>query len=507
MKRTLLILAACLVLSTAMIGALALLAAAQADPASTPAIDWPAVTAADLTAIHDLLRDNSPATVVDRDSAHFRRWLEEGLQKCRQRVPAVHDANGYGYLLSYYANGFHDSHIGFGESPASKSRVGWSAVDAWPGFMLGLRRQGYTVVYASPKASDIPPVGAILVSCDGHSPDAMVAERDGYDGDLSLESGRIRAAPDLLLDRGNPFVPRPVQCVFRSAGVDHSYTLHWQPMELAQWPVAAAASLDDSTRTLGIQRWGDRSWWLTIPSMRGNLDWNSFYHSIDKNLAAIRKADRVVIDLRGNGGGDSSFGERLVAMLWGQEFVDRYRPALGPTIWRASKLNRDYWATEMKQASTEPSYSAEEKAEMNSILAEYDKAITEGKPTFEIPGAMRPKFFSAAEPNPMHGRVMVLTNDACNSACLDTMDLLMALPGVVQAGTTTSADTIFMELTIVDPLPSGRGMFAFGHKAWIERPRGSNKPYTPAPALTWQGEPNDEDGFKAWLNLTVPLAK
>jgi hypothetical protein len=78
------------------------------------------------------------------------------------------------------------------------------------------------------------------------------------------------------------------------------------------------------------------------------------------------------------------------------------------------------------------------------------------------------------------------------------MDVAMAMPSVIQAGTVTSADTIFMELTEAD-LPSGLSQLAFGHKAWIKRPRGSNVPYTPAARFTWKGEPTDEAGMRSWL--------
>jgi hypothetical protein len=95
--------------------------------------------------------------------------------------------------------------------------------------------------------------------------------------------------------------------------------------------------------------------------------------------------------------------------------------------------------------------------------------------------------------------VVVLTDRACVSACLDLMDELMAMPGAVQAGASTSADTIFMELTNVPELPSGLARLNFPHKAWIKRPRGSNVPYVPAARFTWTGEPGDETGMRRWL--------
>jgi hypothetical protein len=103
----------------------------------------------------------------------------------------------------------------------------------------------------------------------------------------------------------------------------------------------------------------------------------------------------------------------------------------------------------------------------------------------------------------MRGRVVILTDYACASACLEFMDQAMAMPGVIQAGTTTSADTIFMELTEVRELPSGLSWFNFPHKAWVKRPRGSNIPYVPSERFTWTGDLNDEAGLRQWLAAAV----
>ena len=89
----------------------------------------------------------------------------------------------------------------------------------------------------------------------------------------------------------------------------------------------------------------------------------------------------------------------------------------------------------------------------NGVLRRMDQALSAKEPTFLVPDddAVGKRQF----PNPVKGRVVLLTDYWCNSACLDLMDLFLRLPGTVQAGTETNADTIFMEETNVD-LPSGR---------------------------------------------------
>lgn len=460
---------------------------------------WRAAAAQDLTAIHDTLRDNSPAMIVKRDSALFRRWIDEGLRQARADLPKVMDGHGYYYVIQGYVGGFRDSHIQWGPNRASGISL---RAFSWPGFVLGYRNGGYEVAFRAPDALEAPPAGARLIGCDGKPAEALAQAHDRYDGNFQLESVRHSRAVSLLLERGNPFVSHPNTCSFRVEGRARDYRLTWRPLDQAQTAQIDAAIGGGVPSKLGLEPWGDRRWWISVPSMGGDQDWSGFYASVRTHLDGLRSADVVVIDVRGNGGGDSSYADRLARLLWGEAFVDAHQPRLGPTVWRASKLNRDYWATLVDKISKDPDYPPDGREEFRRILARYDQALAHGDPSFTLDDEANGKR-PPSGPNPVHGRVVLLTDYACNSACLDLMDEFMAMPNVVQAGTVTSADTIFMELTIVPELPSGLGGFAFGHKAWIKRPRGSNVPYTPAPHLTWTGAPKDDAGLRLWLEKAL----
>lgn len=491
-------LGAALVLCGAMAGA------AWAEPPKTKTPEeWRAAAAMDLVAVHDILRDNSPAMVIDRDSADFRRWLEVGLRQAQADLPKVNDPRGYYYVVQGYVGGFRDSHIQFGPNPGFG--VTTRAV-AWPGFVLGGTSDGFEVAFRAADAPEGPPLHAKLVACDGKGPEALVQAHDRYDGNFRLPSVRQGRAVGLLLDRADPFVPRSQSCSFQVDGAVRAYTLNWVPLDEAHTKqIDASRATAGGPRKLGLAPWGDNRWWITIPSMGNDQDWNGFYAEVSKHLDAVRAADAVVIDVRGNGGGNSGFGDRLARMLWGETMVDANLPDLGPTVWRASKINRDNWAGVADLVAKDPNYTDQDRQEFRFILARYDAAIAHGEPTFTL-GDSGPVKRPAPGPNPMKGRVVMLTDYACNSACLDLMDEITAMPHVVHAGTVTSADTIFMDLTEVPALPSGVSSLAFGRKAWIKRPRGSNVPYTPTARFTWTGAAADEAGLRAWLDkaLTAP---
>jgi hypothetical protein len=477
--------------------ALAALTASPSERATLPNSPegWRAAAAEDLTAIHDILRDNSPAMVVPRDSANFRVWLDQGLAKARAGLPKVTDFRGYYYILEAYVAGFRDPHIYVTPS-------GWSlnlTPVAWAGFMVGWRNNSYQVTYRSPNAPDAPPPGARLLSCDGKDAESVARTHDLYDGDLNLSAYRAFSAPLLFTDLGNPFITRPNSCVFSLRGAARAYQMTWTTPIGAQLVEGDHASIRRHARLgLGLQPWGGHGWWITVPSMTPDQDWDGFYSKIQAHLGDLRSAEAIVIDLRGNSGGDGGFGDRLARLIWGEETVEAHRPDLGPTVWRATRLNRDSWASDLPTDAGNGEYDAEQTADMKRVLALYDAALAHGDPTFtrKEDSPARPH---TRDPDPVHGRIVILTDDSCVSACLDFLDEVLPLPRVIQAGGPTSADTIFMEVTSVPKLPSGIAQFAFPHKAWIRRPRGSNVPYAPSHDFTWSGDPEDEAGLRQWL--------
>jgi hypothetical protein len=102
--------------------------------------------------------------------------------------------------------------------------------------------------------------------------------------------------------------------------------------------------------------------------------------------------------------------------------------------------------------------------------------------------------------NPVAATVVLLTDGACASACLDFADELLLMPGVVHAGAPTSADTVYMEIRDVT-LPSRLGRFSCAMKVYRNRSRGHNEPY--APAFRYDGDLADTEALRRWMR-TLP---
>ena len=469
----------------------ALLQTAQALPPSPPDLtpdQWRIAAKQDIEAVHDTLRDNAPFMVVDRDSADMRRWLEVGRTEALGDLVKVTDGRSYYYVLARYIGGFRDGHIGLGLTKgALKGRM-----PDWPGFAMTWRNERYEVGWVQPgMEGGAPPVGAVLVSCDGQSAEAMAQTRlDRLFGNMKLEANRSGLAFQLLRDYHYP-VPAPKACTFRTANGEKNWSLTWST-PAGNLVETAAKELFAPQARFGVSRWGSNAWWIGAPTMTGEDDWKALYAAIETNLTTIRAAHVVVIDLRGNGGGNSDYGDRLARHLFGDPVVNANAVAWGDLVFKDGPLSRKWAADGVAQSEDNPEWLAS----IKPISEKLDAAPLGSKVLIDTAGEV--ERHADRSPNLMKGQVVVLVDHACFSACLDTLDLFTRLPGVKLAGVETGADTIFMD-GMRAPLPSGKATLGFGIKAWVQRKRGSNIPYEPDPSLRYTGSLADETALKLWL--------
>ncbi|KAG1587891.1 hypothetical protein G6F46_014711 [Rhizopus delemar] len=93
------------------------------------------------------------------------------------------------------------------------------------------------------------------------------------------------------------------------------------------------------------------------------------------------------------------------------------------------------------------------------------------------------------------GRVVIVADAACGSACLDALELWKRL-GAVQVGVETSADSLYMDVR-PDMLPSGLARISVPMKVFRGRVRGSNEPH--APDRRYEGDMRDTASLEAWI--------
>ncbi len=459
--------------------------------------DWSALAASDLQAIHDSLRDNSPAVYVDRDSKTFRSWVDAGYAQARALPLNKIGPNpqGYLYALRAYTGGFRDPNI-HADGNWAPTRP-WLAV-TWPGFSTAWRNGAYVVAYADPSFKKTPPVGAVLVSCDKKPAEQLARERlDRYEGNLDLQPDRLRTAPYLLWDRSNPFITMPQKCDFMVGKSRQTYPI----LDAQQFGGGAqdtsrqAAFQAAAPKPLGagLEPFGQGGFWINLHTFESTDGSETLVTQIDQNQAALRAAPFIVIDLRGADDGYAAAGYRIANRIWDPVYIRSKAPQYGPVAYRVSQANRTYYADLVARLNSDDQYF-QQRPRWTQMLAEMDGAMAEGKNLLERDEST--PMTETPPPNPVAGRIYVLTDYWCQAACLDMMDLFTALPNVTHIGTATGGDTIFVGPT-TNLLPSGQAYLTYGNKAWLTRQRASYAPFTPS--QTYTGDLADQAAVKAWV--------
>jgi uncharacterized protein YcnI len=451
---------------------------------------WSLLAQNDIQAIHDQIVANHPGP-VDAQNPAFREWLEGGFKTAMAKAAEVKTFGGYAAAVRYYGAGFRDGHLN------SSVTVTQSQV-AWPGFIVVVRDGRYVVgAVGDPNDASVPPAGAELIDCDGRAPQAILDEDVWpYISGPKLESQDAAFASSLLIDRGNPWMKRPASCRFRIGGEIQSMSMRYRETTsdaVSKTAASAAAVLKPQPP---VRASGD-GLWVSVPSFNDN-DATTLERL--KTLAGLapqwRNAPFVVFDVRGNGGGNSYWGKQIVSGLYG----DRFFQALTSSMfdkqyvqWRVSKDNITHVeriAANQRQRAGDDAAKTWEK-----IAAGMKVALDRGEPLFRLQGDDSSAPPEKAEPL-FKGRMFLLTDGRCGSACLDFADLVRALPNAKHVGLTTFADSVYMESRSVT-LPSGIARLGFPVKVYRNRPRGHNEPYVPA--VIYPGDINDTDAVERWI--------
>ena len=461
----------------------------------SPPADWGAALAEDARAFHDIIADSHPGP-VDAENPGFNALLQAGLDQALERARTADSYAHWYFALQDFVASFDDGHI----SLRGWAQMGHEWTAGWPGFLTGLRTgsggERHEVVFREDEAA--PPVGAVLVGCDGVSAEALAEARVGRGvGRWSMASRRLTFARNLFVDERNPWLTLPQSCEFRVDGAVRSYALSWRDLPDATRDAAFAAARSPRHVTdIRLRPWAGGQW-ISLGGFDGDpagadgVRLIALQAEVDARADEIRAAPAVVFDLRGNGGGSSSWIYGLARSLWGEDHVAWRRPQATAVDWRASEKNLATIEGYKPVLGSNP----EVLAWLNEISAGLSAARAAGEPMWRQGDEDEAPPPAPAAPSPMKARAWVFTDSGCGSACLDAVDLLKAL-GARHVGLETSGDTVYMEIR-EETLPSGRVTARIPMKVYRGRVRGNNETYVPE--HEWTGDLSDTAGIEAWL--------
>jgi hypothetical protein len=467
--------------------------------ATTPAIGapgaaaaWRALTRIDADAAYRLLKDNHPAAVPEAGDPKFVSALEAAHAQALRRAAAVTTIEGYAATMSEFANSMADGHI------QSYLRFAPRSVE-WAGIIAAKRGADWVVATDDPKITGVELMGARITGCDGTSVADLARNVLRYRTVVSVEAFQVLFAGSLLIDNGNPFLKRPAACTFEQDGREQRQALHWTRIGFTK------LSETYSKQAYGEAGFGLRpvgsGYWIAIeelaPAAQPVID------AVKTAAEQIRAAPFAVIDLRGNSGGNDNYGRLLAEAIYGRAYVESI---LGPNadaapcaeVYRASPQNIQAYARGAEQFRRDGDMAgaaAYERAlvAMKAAAAKHERLT--GAP------ACTPKPAPAASGDAqslMHAPLIVLTDAACFSSCINVVDWFRRL-GATQVGQITGADTHYFEVREIT-LPSGLSLFSTLTAIAPDAPPEIG-PYIPD--MPYSGDIADTAALEQWIPAKV----
>lgn len=463
---------------------------AVAQTANTAA-QWRDITRADVEAAYQLLTEDHPALSREINDTAFRGRLDVGRTLALQRAEHVRTIEGYFATMAGFANVAGDKHIWW-RSPYTASTVNWA------GLIMTRRGDDYVVFSHEVAEGEDSLAGAVLVSCDGVSADDFAAAKlGGFSAVWSVEAQRIQRTPTLFIDSGNPFVMRPSQCEFQRDRRRISHTLQWREAERTALAPLVRPALNRGAAGYGVRAF-DGGMWIALEGLDDGAE--AVMTQVGEQRAQLLAAPIVVLDMRGNGGGNSEYGARLARVLFGDaRFNHLYNGGGGEdcsTTWRVSPRNlatmRSY-VTRFAQSNPDFSRGMEE------VVQRAERASAEGR---EFTGPVTCGAERAARGRPpaqaARGRIVLLTDNTCFSSCLIVTDMFRRL-GALHVGQATDAATHYFEVR-EERLPSGLSFFST-LQAFSPMTAAQMGPYEPE--VRYEGDIADADALQAWIVRAV----
>lgn len=459
----------------------------SAAPAALSAEDWQRQARIDLAAFAEALRQNYIYAAYP-DPAGWNAWFDRTLSTVEAGLPLVRDEAGYQAVLRHLAATFQDQHVyvQFDRSMQIPSR--------WPGFLA--RFDGATYRTVASRQAGIAD-GEAISACDGKPIASWIATIARLELGLpdTLEIARNTAALRLFVDRATPLRPRPARCTIGGRSV----ALDWTPAPTSEINPVITALRGGRTAQVSTRLIGSDGAWVKLGYFFPNDPAQAeAFHAAIRAAPSLRSKRFIVLDVRGNGGGSYNWFMAYLRGLYGQPYADHYATAR-LNVRAVYRLSPAYLKLDAEDRATSRDFDepADPPYEINKARDEklQDEAVAAGAPIFRSMPLPRPTK-AAGPPNPVKASVVVLTDHACASACINFVDELKQFPGVRQIGLSTSVDS--RSGTAVDVvLPSGKATVSIAAMTRDGRLRDDNEPQLPS--VRFPGDMRDEDAVEAWV--------
>lgn len=461
---------------------------------------WSKVAQKDLKAIHQILVNDHPGTVDDQN-LQFRRVLKTNLQKHLNQSKLVRTSSEYYFLLRSYVNGFQDGHLGISPNKTFNDHHKLAGNNRWPGFVVGYLNGAFKVIETDPELTSIEK-GWEVKSCDEMSMH-LYLDRYVYPfyGIKKIGSGVFRHAPAVFLDRMNPLARMPQRCMFFDGHDLRAMELKWHGIDNRDYYntlYRKAQHRGEHSDRYSLKKIEKDHYWFSVRSFKPSKNEATSLKSYIKKLRDLRGAALIVLDLRNQNGGNSYWAQMIVSALLGEDYLLNVKNSDPSQVvdYRASKRNLRHWEHTVKAQKKKFGADSDVAQVFANVVVKLKSALKKNEP-FARMGVFKDKSARQARfDHRFKGKLVVLTDPYCASACLDLMDLLKPAQRSIHVGLPTSADTQYMDIRF-ETLPSRLMTLFLPTKVYRQEKR---KPYQGyAPDIRWKALMGDTEGIQVWI--------
>lgn len=464
---------------------------------------WSNMLKDDLAYIRETVKANHPG-YLDSENPEFKAWFEIGYQRAIEQAEQVDSLPALMTVTSEYVAGFADGHfaLGFGYAPKQLK---------WAGIALNKVGNDYQVTYVDENHNaTMPPNLSRLVECEGLPVEDIMNTQvlKARFNAPTLNFPKVWYADKLLLDDGIGKRRYFEACSFELDGKLHKIPLDWQSISRVNYLKQVTRAQKASE--FKFEEMAKNQYWVTLPTLDPDEDQLAQLRVVLSQIQdAAPNAEQIVVDVRGNGGGNSEWGVTVAKAIYGESYITQHQqlhPDRSYALWRVSKDNLNYLKGILPELEQQFGAQNELYIDFKQLTTDMASAMDNAIP-FVKQGAETNNAIDlpvVKSPPATAARVLFLTDSSCGSSCLDFADLMLALPNVTHIGEETAADTVYMDVRI-ENLPSGLGRFSVAQKVYRDRARRHNQSYKPD--FAYLGDLTDTEQVKRWIKSLQIVSK
>lgn len=420
----------------------------------------------DLTYIHQSMRDNLAVYQADFD---LERRVNQAYNEQKSQVANCRNEKDYVHTILPYFASYHDPHlkpwwqIREGIRPLVKASLGREIRP----YQVHLRYSATGLIvkkigdryYVRAIDSQLFPgdevkVGAELRACDGKSiGQVMEQEIIPFQQVSAFEAGLYTNAK-LVFFRWDKDPGSITKCEFVDQTQSKNVSLEWKTVGsdyLTRFQEKPGATYAIEKTPYGH--------WIQLHSLAGyGPEDTALLKRFVDDAKDLRNDSNIVLDLRGNSGGNSSWGEEWIKNLYG------YKPKLSnvPNLIYTSPGNIGHYERIFELLDSTGGFSKpKDKDDYKFLLAEMH--IHQGR-LIPIPEDKKPKSGERKKRTKFHGKLWVISDAWVFSSGELFLQMLRLMPNVTQVGIATDASTQAGEIRF-DQTPSGL-VFSIGTKVF-----------------------------------------